>query len=81
MSFVRQALDRLPEGVPAFGKTIGFVINYSPDKAVRFDRNGQPIAILDKAVRPGTAVLRLGGRAVTAEELRLVARFNQLERI
>ena len=62
VSFVRQVLDRLPEGVPAFGKPIGFVINYSPDKAVRFDRNGQPNAILDKAVRPGTAVLRLGGR-------------------
>jgi hypothetical protein len=41
MSFVRQVLDRLPEGVPAFGKTIGFVINYSPDQSVRFDPNGQ----------------------------------------
>ena len=61
VSFVRQVLERLPDGVPAFGKPIGFVINYSPDKAVRFDRNGQPVAILDKAVRPGTAVLRLGG--------------------
>jgi hypothetical protein len=63
----RQGLDRLPEGVPAFGKPNGFVINYCPDRAVRFDRNGQPIAILDKAVRPRTAVLRLGGRPVTAE--------------
>jgi len=62
VSFVRQVLARLPEGVPAFGKPIGFVINYSPDKAVRFDRNAHPIAILNKAVRPGTAVLlRLGG--------------------
>jgi hypothetical protein len=61
VSFVRQVLDRLPEGVPAFGKPIGFVINYSPDQAIRFDSNGQPIAILDKAVRPGTTVLRLGG--------------------
>ena len=62
VSFVRQVLDRLPEGVPAFGKTAGFVINYSPDKAVRFDPNGQPIAVLDKAARPGTAVLLpLGG--------------------
>jgi hypothetical protein len=62
VSFVRQVLDRLPERVPAFGNPIGFVINYSPDRAVRFDRNGQPIAILDKAIRPGTAVLlRLGG--------------------
>jgi len=72
VSFVRQVLDRLPERVPAFGNTIGFVINYSPDKAVRFDPNGQPIAILDKAVRPGTAVLlRLGGRPIPAEVLRL----------
>jgi hypothetical protein len=73
VSFVRQVLDRLPEGVPAFGKPMGFVINYSPDKAVRFDSNGQPIAMLDKAVRPGTAVLlRLGGRPIPAEALRLV---------
>ena len=72
MSLVRQVLDRLPERVPAFGKAIGFVINYSPDKAVRFDRNGQPIAILDKAVRPGTAVLRLGGRPIPAEVLGLI---------
>ncbi len=72
-SLVRQVLDRLPERVPAFGKAIGFVINYSPDKAVRFDRNGQPIAILDKAVRPGTAVLlRLGGRPIPAEALGLI---------
>ena len=72
VSFVRQVLDRLPEGVPAFGKPNGFVINYSPDKAVRFDSNGHPIAILDKAVRPGTAVLlRLGGRPIPAEALGL----------
>jgi hypothetical protein len=72
VSFVRQVLDRLPERVPAFGNPVGFVINYSPDKAVRFDPNGQPIAILDKAVRPGTAVLlRLGGRPIPAEVLRL----------
>jgi hypothetical protein len=73
VSFVRQVLDRLPEGVPAFGKPIGFVINYSPGQAVRFGRNGRPIAILDKAIRPGTAVLlRLGGRPITAKALTLV---------
>ena len=72
VSFVRRVLDRLPEGVIAFGKTVGFVINYSPDQAVRFDRNGQPIEILDKAVRPGSATLRLGRRPVTAEALQLV---------
>jgi hypothetical protein len=70
VSFVEQVLDRLPDQVPAFGKPIGFVINYSPDRAVRFDLKGQPIAILDKAVRPGTAVLfLLGGRPIPAEAL------------
>jgi hypothetical protein len=67
--FVRRVLDRLPEGVIAFGKTVGFVINYSPDQAVRLDRNGQPIEILDKAVRPATAVLYLGRHPITAEAL------------
>jgi hypothetical protein len=75
VSFVRQVLDRLPEGVPAFGKPIGFVINYSPDNAVRFDPNGRPVAILDEAVRPGTAVLlRLGGRPIPPEALGLIVR-------
>jgi hypothetical protein len=69
VSFVKQVLFRLPEGVPAFGKTAGFVINYSPDQAVRFDPKGQSIAILDKAVRPGTATLHLGGRPIPAEAL------------
>jgi len=73
VNFVRQALDRLPAAVPAFGKPIGFVINYSPDQAVKFDRNGQPTAILDKAVRPETAVLRLGGRPITAQALGLIS--------
>ena len=77
VSFVQQVLDRLPERVPAFGKTIGFVINYSPDKAVRFDRNGQPIAILDKAVRLGTAVVHLGGRPIPAEALGLKFSVNR----
>ena len=73
VSFVKQVLDRLPVGVPAFGKTVGFVINYSPDQAVRFDRNGQANVILDKAVRPGTAVLlRLDGRPISAEALGLI---------
>jgi hypothetical protein len=73
LSFVKQVLDRLPEGVPAFGKTVGFVINYAPDQAVRFDRTGQPNAILDKAVRPGTAVLvRLEGRPIPTEALGLI---------
>src|SRR3984893_18026299 len=47
VSFVRQVLDRLPDQVPAFGKPIEFVINYSPDKAVRFDSNGHRTMLPD----------------------------------
>jgi hypothetical protein len=67
VSFVEQALERLPEGVIAFGRTAGFVINYSLEQAVRFDCEGQPIEILDGVVRPGNASLHLGGRSVTAQ--------------
>jgi hypothetical protein len=73
VSFVRHVLDRLSDQVPTFGKPIGFVINYSPDRAVRFDSNGRPIAILDKAIRPGTATLfPLGGRPIPTEALRVL---------
>ena len=73
MSFVRQVLDRLPEGVPAFGKPIGFVINYSQHKAVRFDPNGQPIATLDKSIRPRNRCSSPPwGRPITTEALRLI---------
>jgi hypothetical protein len=66
VSFVRQVLDRLPEGVPAFGKPVGFVINYSPNQAVRFDPNGQPIAILDKPSVQGPPFFSVlgGGRSL-----------------
>ena len=79
VSFVRQVLDRLPDQVPAFGSPIGFVINYFPDQAVRFDRNGQPIAILDEAVRPENS--RVVTAAETAPDFRKRARGQELGKI
>jgi hypothetical protein len=61
VSFVRQVLDRLPEGVPAFGKPIGFVINYSPDKAVRFDPTGNRSQFWIRPSVPGPPFSALGG--------------------
>jgi hypothetical protein len=57
LSFAKQAHDRLPDSVIGFGKTTGFVVNYSYEKAVMFNREGRPIKNLDEAVRPGTAAL------------------------
>jgi hypothetical protein len=57
---VRAALPRKLETgfsgepiVPFFGRAKGFVINYKPDHAVRFDLQGQPEEVLRMAYRPG----------------------------
>ena len=46
---------QVPEELPAFGKIEGFVINYTPDHAVRFDLLGNPVEVLDTAYCRGTA--------------------------
>ena len=70
-TFVQQALRGVREklaswkvgAIPTFGKPVAVVINYSPDHAVEFDLNGNPLRVLDHAHRPGTASFSLKGRA------------------
>ena len=50
--------------VPYFGETLGFVINYTPDEAVRYNLEGHPVEILEEAYRPGEIEIRIGGRLV-----------------
>ncbi len=69
-SFVQQALkgikDKLrrwkSDELPAFGKPAGVIVNYSPDQAVQYDLNGEPMAVLDRAHRLGQARLMIGKR-------------------
>lgn len=76
VTYVRQALDRLwrhrpqPPGVMCFGAATGFVVNYTPDRAIRFDLDGNPLEALPRACRPGEAQLLLGGRPLAAEAMR-----------
>jgi hypothetical protein len=63
VSYVRQVLDRLPERVPAFGKPVGFVISYSPDKAVKFDPNGEPPPRQSAPARPARPTFRKAPRS------------------
>lgn len=49
---------QLPRGLPGFGGVTGFVINYTPDRAVRFDRAGNPVEELDSAYRRGSLWMR-----------------------
>ena len=53
ISFVQQVLLALPPKVPAFGQTLGFVINYSLDRAVRFDST-PPLPTLASSARRGS---------------------------
>jgi hypothetical protein len=71
ITFVRQVLDALPDklrtgpsgqkGVPFFGQATGFILNYSPDRAVRFTLNGEALETIPKAYRPGEVELSIGG--------------------
>jgi hypothetical protein len=57
-----EAALALTEGVPCYGRVIGFHVNYTPDNAVSFDCAGTPMTVLDAAVRPGRARASIGGR-------------------
>jgi hypothetical protein len=79
LSFARQALDSLREKIAkgtgtitTFGRATGFIVNYSPDHAVRFDLEGKPVEVLDRAYRLGEATFHLKGRVVSPEEWRAV---------
>ena len=45
----RHTADGLPDVLIGFGRVTGFVINYTPDRAVYFDRTGRPLVELDRA--------------------------------
>jgi hypothetical protein len=78
-TFVRQSLDGLRQklarwrgSLPAFGRPVGFIVNYSPDRAVRFDLDGIPVELFERAYRLGQAVLSIGGRPFSHAELAAV---------
>jgi hypothetical protein len=48
--------------VPFHGPTTGFIVNYTPDNAVRFDLEGIPVEQLSHAYRPGEVGVFIGKR-------------------
>ena len=76
-TFVEQALAALPgklhlgkDGrltVPFFGYALGFIVNYSPDQAVRYDLKGNAVENLSKAFRLGRASFSLKGGTQIAD--------------
>jgi hypothetical protein len=71
VSYAGQALAvvRRTPVVQFFGPTTGFIVNYTPDHAVRFDVEGRPVEMLARAYRPGEVTLYLSGRQVSAKSL------------
>jgi hypothetical protein len=75
VTFVEQALEGLKNksfltpsgtlGVGFFGAALGIIVNFSPDRAVRFDLEGNPLEVLERAYRPGQASLSVGVTAVS----------------
>ena len=65
-TFARQALKSLRKSpvVPFFGPATGFVINYTPDNAVRFSIDGDPVEVFDRAYRVAPAAVTVGGRTL-----------------
>jgi hypothetical protein len=54
---------------PGFGKPTGIVVNYAPDRAMRFDLAGAPQDVLDKAYRIGEVRLHIKGAPDAVESL------------
>jgi hypothetical protein len=69
--------------LPTFGRPMGVIVNYTPDRAVRFDLTGEPIQALDRAHRIGEAQFFFKGmrRPLTRGELDVVFGGNQMKRV
>ena len=75
-TFPRQALDGLREKLarwhgylPAYGRAIGFIVNYSPDRAIRFALEGNAVELFDRAYRLGVVQFAIGRRVISQGEL------------
>jgi hypothetical protein len=55
-----------------YGCPTGFVVNYTPDYALRFQLDGSPFAAFERALEPGQVSISIGGRPLTQSQLDLV---------
>ncbi len=69
LTFVEQALRQLPKGIMGLGATTGFVVNYTPDKAIRYDAEGRQIEELSETVEAPYSGIVVGGKRVDSRTL------------
>lgn len=62
----------ISETIPAFGRATGIIVNYSPERAVRFDLDGTALEIISHAYRPGDAHIEFRGQPISTAMLRAI---------
>ena len=65
MDGLKQRLARWKGMIPAFGRPVGLILNYSPDNAIKFDLDGNEVEVLDAAHRLGSAQFCIDRRAIS----------------
>jgi hypothetical protein len=55
--------------VPYHGRTTGYIVNYTPDRAVRFDLDGNPVEHFDRAYTPDQVEVFIGKQKLPARGL------------
>jgi hypothetical protein len=63
---------RISETLPAFGRPIGVIVNYTPDRAIRFDLDGNALEILPHAHRLADLYIVLHRRPLRPAMLRAI---------
>ena len=58
------------EALPALGRPVGIIVNYTPDRAIRFDLDGNALEILPRAHRLADSYIVLRRRRVRPAMLR-----------
>ena len=74
LTFAEQALAaaRREGAVLFYGAVTGAIVNYSPDRAVCFDLEGNPVRVYDQAYSPGAVTVSLGRRPLSPGEIELL---------
>jgi hypothetical protein len=72
ITFQKQARDGLRDKLarwhgclPAFGRPIGLIVNYGPDRAIRYDLKGNEVELFDRAYRLGMAEFAIARRPIS----------------
>jgi len=58
--------------LPGFGHPIGLIVNYTPDRAIRYDLDGKVLATLPRARRLAEAYIAVRNLPLPVETLRAV---------